>query len=121
MQCKVVLYGDGRTQNFSCAGELFVFEKSFSLSYFYGLDNCSLTYDGQILQHKKFGEIPVSIEFIANKKTLCRIGNDEFSGKIPVFTNSLEVQFCDKKIFIDVVYELDGENKQMKISAEALN
>lgn len=121
MRCNIVIYGDEQTQEFSCVGELFLFEKDFSLSYMFGLDNCFLTYDGQLLRHKKTGDIPVEIEFVPNKRTLCRIGSGEFSGKISVFTNSLEVQICDNRISIDVVYELDGENKQMKISADVLN
>lgn len=119
MRCNVVLYGDEENQNFSCLGELFLFEKSFSLSYFFGLDNCSLTYDGQLLRHKKSGEIPVCIEFAKNKKTFCKIGNGEFSGKIPVFTKSMTVQMGAKKLSVEVVYELDGEAKQMKISVES--
>lgn len=121
MMCSVVLYGDGQTQNFSCTGELFLFKKSFSLSYMYGLENCFLTYDGELLRHKKTGEIPVEIEFVTNSQTLCKIGSGEFSGEIPVFTKSLKVQVSAEKVFIDIVYELDGENRQMKISADVLN
>lgn len=119
MRCNVVLFGEGETQNFSCTGELFLFEGSFSLSYFFGFDPCFLTYNGELLTHKKSGEIPVSIEFAENKKTLCKIGNGEFSGKIHVFTKSLIVQKDTRKISVEVVYELDGEERQMKISAES--
>ena len=117
MKCKVVLHSDGQTQNFSCVGELILNEKSFSLSYTFGPDICFLTYDGEILRHEKKGEIPVSIEFVSSGKTLCKIGSDGFSGEIPVYTNSLEVRVCDGNISIEIVYELGGENKQMKISA----
>ena len=121
MRCKVVLYGDEQTQDYSCFGELIIFGKYCSLSYDYGLDNCFLSYDGQLLKHKKSGEIPVEIEFIPNKITFCKIGNGEFSGEIPVYTNSLKVHNCADKLSIEVVYKLDGENKRMNISAEGLN
>ena len=93
-------------------------EKSFSLSYVFGGDSCRLTYDGQGLKHRKSGEIPVSLEFVSNRKTLCKIGDGEFSGEIPVYTHSLSVRIDADKVFIEVGYELDGENKQMKISAQ---
>lgn len=118
MKCNVVLYGDGQNQNFSFVGELILCEKYCSLSYNFNGDDCLLTYDGELLRHENKGEIPVNIEFVPNKKTLCKIGSGEFFGEIPVLTNSLEVRIDDKKVFIDVVYELGGENKQMKISAQ---
>ena len=121
MKCKVVLYGVEQTQNLTCLGELLLNEKSFNLSYIFGGDSCLLTYDGEILRHEKKGEIPVCIEFIANKKSLCKIGDGKFCGEIPVLTNSLDVRLGTKDISVSVVYELDGEAKQMKISAVTIN
>ena len=120
MKCKVVLYGEDKTQNFSCIGELILGEKNFSLSYVFNGDSCRLTCDGQILHHQKQGEIPVNMEFALNKKTLCKIGNGEFFGEIPVFTNSLNVHTGAKTLSVSVVYELDGEGKKMQIFAECI-
>lgn len=120
MKCKVVLFGEGQAQNFSCFGELVLNGKRFNLSYVFGGDSCLLTYDGKILRHEKKGEIPVCIEFTENRNTLCKIGSGGFYGEIPVLTNSLDVRLGTDNIFVNVVYRLDGDVKQMKISAESL-
>ena len=120
MKCKVVLYGEDKTQNFSCIGELILGGNNFSLSYVFNGDSCSLTYDGRILRHQKQGEIPVNIEFALNKKTLCKIGDGEFFGEIPVFTNSLNVHMGAQNLSVTVVYELNGECKKMQIFAECI-
>lgn len=121
MKCKVVLCGEDKTQNLSCIGDLILSEKCFTLSYIFDGNCCLLAYDGKILRHEKKGEIPVCIEFVANKKSLCKIGEGGFCGEIPVFTKDLKVQFGAKKISVAVGYELGGEEKLMQIYAESLN
>lgn len=118
MKCKVVLCGEKKEQNFACAGELNLGKNSFTLSYLFDKSHCLLTYDGQILRHEKRGEIPVCIEFTENKNTLCKIGEGEFSGSVPVFTKSLIVHMGAQTVSISVFYELDGEVKKMQILAE---
>ncbi len=120
MKCNVVLCGEGCGEDFSCAGELQFNGKNFSLSYIFGGDKCLLTYDGSILRHRKGGEIPVSLEFIQGKNTLCKFGDGKLSGEIPVFTENLQIEISTQKIYIYVVYELGGERKEMKISAERI-
>lgn len=120
MKCNVVLCGDAQNETISCIGELNIKGKGFALSYSYGGDSCLLAYDGHILRHKKEGEIPVCINFILNENTACTIGDSAFSGEIPVLTNSLNVHMVAKTLSISVVYELGGEIKKMKISAESI-
>ena len=120
MKCKVVILGEDKTQNHSCVGELILSGKMFSLSYIFEGDSCLLTYDGEILQHEKKGEIPVYMQFIENKSTLCKVGEGEYRFEIPVFTNCLKVQTDPKSVNIEIVYELAGEDKRMQIFAESL-
>ena len=118
MKCKVVIFGEDKTQKFSCEGELILRKAGFSLSYVFDGNKCLLSYDGEILYHQQKGEIPVNLEFVANKKTLCKIGEGNFCGEFPVLTHILQVQLGTQNISVNVVYELNGDKKQMQIFAE---
>lgn len=121
MKCKVTLCGKDNTQNLSSAGELILNKTGFLLSYDFDGDKCILSYDKEKLCHEKSGEIPVLIEFVLNKKTLCKIGSGNLYGEIPVFTNSLNVHMGTKSVSVAVFYNLDGEENQMQILAETIN
>lgn len=118
MKCKVLICGEDKTQNFSCEGELIFSKEGFSLSYVFEGNKCLLEYNGEILRHQTKGEIPVKIDFVANGKSVCKIGGDGFCGEIPVVTKFLNVTTDAEKLCVAVVYGLNGEEKKMQIIAE---
>lgn len=117
-EIKLRTVGGGLNDVRTLKGEIAERENFTILSYLWDGDDCRTEIAGDELFQFRRGKVNLNLVYRRGTKTLCKISGDCGEGAFEVYTEKLNVEKKDGKVFVFLVYESGGEKTEIEIQAE---
>lgn len=116
--CKVIFFG---SQTSEVSGKIGREGGSVILEFAFEGDDIQMTCSENVIAYSRRGSLTLDMVFEKDICTLCTIKEGGLTGEMPVFTQRLDFKITPKGADIYLKYDLCGELKELRVSAEELS